>query len=273
MQRDYPQRNDLHREYGLIAFVHIPKTAGTTLNSILAREYAPDERHEIMMRGISWILPRPEFIRRPLISFSKIRKLRSAVKTRTELRLLHGHFDLSIMKHLPVHTRYFTLLRDPVERAMSHYWHYRRRAEERVHPLAERSTLAEWVSNCGLVEMDNGQTRRLAGEMNVPCGRVTREMLERAKSNLATFAAVGLTERFDESLALLVRVFGWASHAYVAQNVGANRPRRSALDPETIQVLERSNYLDLELYRYATALFERALRATRVYARTVAVAG
>ena len=255
----------------MIAFVHIPKTAGTTLNSVLVQEYALNERHEVMMRGMSWILPRPEIIRRPLISFSKIRRLKASVRSRRDLRLVHGHFDLSMMKHLPAGTRYFTLLRDPVERAISHYYHYRRRETERVHPLAMRSTLAEWVGSCGLVEMDNGQTRRLAGEMNVPCGRVTRATLERATSKLAMFAAVGLTERFDESRALLARVFGWGTHPYVVQNVGANRPRRSALDPETIEALERCNRLDLELYQYASALFERALRGMRADARAVAV--
>jgi hypothetical protein len=30
-----------------------------------------------------------------------------------------------------------------------------------VYPLATRSTLGQWVGACGLVEMDNGQTRRL----------------------------------------------------------------------------------------------------------------
>lgn len=243
----------------MIAFVHVPKTAGTTLNSILAQEYAPGERYEIMMRGMSWILPRPEIIRRPLISFSKIRRLRSATRSRRDLRLLHGHFDLSIAKHLPANTRYFTLLRHPVERAISHYCHYRRRACERVHALASRSTIAEWVSACGLVEMDNGQTRRMAGEMNLPCGRVTRHTLERAKSNLAGFAAVGLTERFDETLALLARVFGWSARAYVAQNVGADRPPRSELSRETVEAIERCNRFDLELYRYAADLFESAV--------------
>src|SRR5262249_35256322 len=154
---------------------------------------------------------------------------------------------------------------------ISHYYHFRRRETERVHPLAMRSTLAEWVGSCGLVEMDNGQTRRLAGEMNAPCGRVTRGTLERAKSNLAMFAAVGLTERFDGPRAPPGRVLGWGPRPYVAQNVGANRPRRSALDPETIEALERCNRQDLELYQYASALFERAVRGMRADARAVAV--
>jgi hypothetical protein len=244
---------------GLIAFLHIPKTAGTTLNSILSGEYAPHEYHEIMMRGMNWILPRPAIIRRPLISFSKIRRLRTAVRNQPGLRLVRGHFDLSIARHLPADTRFFTLLRDPVERAISHYYHYRRRLVDRVHPLAMRSTLTEWVSGCGLVEMDNGQTRRLAGEMNLPCGRVTPAMLERAMSRLAQFAVVGITERFDESLLLLQDAFGWRCQRAAASNVGENRPPRIEVGAATLQAIEDCNRFDRELYRFALDLFEEAI--------------
>src|SRR5262252_2889208 len=223
---------------GVIAFVHIPKTAGTTLNSILAEEYAPGERHEIMMRGMSWILPRPTLLRRPLISPSKVRRLKAAVRTQSGLRLIHGHFDLSIAKHFPADAQFVTLLRDPVERAISHYYHYRRRVVDRIHPLAMRASLAEWVRDCGIVEMDNGQTRRLAGEMNLPCGRVTLAMLDRAMSRLAKFAVVGLTERFDESLLLLQRAFGWKAKAVTAQNVGGDRPPRIAVEEEALRTIE-----------------------------------
>ena len=86
---------------GLIAFVHIPKAAGTTLNSILARQYSPDELHEVMMRGMSWIAPRERLLPRPLISFSKLYRLKSALRRPRRRRVIHGHFDLSIMKLLP----------------------------------------------------------------------------------------------------------------------------------------------------------------------------
>jgi hypothetical protein len=252
---------------GLIAFLHIPKTAGTTLNSILAREYAPDECHEIMMRGMSWILPKPAIIRRPLISFSKIRRLRSAARNQPNLRLVRGHFDLSIARHLPADTRFFTLLRDPVERAISHYYHYRRRPVDRIHPLAMRSTLTEWVSACGIVEMDNGQTRRLAGEMNLACGRVTPATLERAMSRLAQFAVVGLTERFDESVLLLQHAFGWKRQSAAASNVGENRPARVEVSEAALQVIEDCNRFDRELYRFASDLFEEAISGIDVKIR------
>jgi len=244
---------------GVVAFLHIPKTAGTTLNAILAQQYSPDETREIMMRGMSWLVPRPTLVPKPLISFSKILRLKSALRYGRSVRMIHGHFDLSIKELLPNDVRLFTFLRDPVERAISHYYHYRRQSGDPVQPLAMRSTLEEWVGDCGLVEMDNGQTRRLAGEMNLPCGRVTQALLERAKSNLArNFAVVGLTEQFEESLILLQHAFGWPLHRFALRNVGGDRPRRDEVSEETLKVLQDCNRHDLDLYRFAVALFERA---------------
>jgi hypothetical protein len=255
METDYAQADRTR----LIAFVHIPKTAGTTLQSMLARQYSSEELHEVMMRGMSWIAPRRRLMPRPLISFSKLHRLKSALHRPRELRLIHGHFDLSIMRLLPAGARCFTLLRDPVERAISHYYHYRRMTADPVHALAMESSLAEWVSERGLVEMDNGQTRRLAGEMDRPFGSVNAEMLERAKSNLAGFAVVGLTERFHESLLLLQRAFGWTLDTSPPRNVGQNRPRRSDVSEEALKAIEHSNCFDAELYRFAAGLFEKAL--------------
>lgn len=244
----------------LIAFVHVPKTAGTTLNSILSHQYAAEQTFEVMMRGMSWIKPRSSLIPKPLIQFSKLRRLKFALKPPHSVRLVSGHFDMSLRNRLPADTQYFTLLRDPIERAISHYHHYRRMTDDAIHPLAMRSTLAKWVSECGLVEMDNGQTRRFAGEMNLPCGRVTPQMLERAKANLAThFTVVGLTERFDETLMLLQQAFNWSTYGFLSRNIGKNRPPRSQVDDATLAVIAQCNHYDLILYQYAEALFQKAL--------------
>jgi len=245
----------------LIGFMHIPKTAGTTLNAMLAEQFLPEQRYEVMMRGMNWRVPGRRLLARPLISFSKLRRLRAALATRRDVRLLHGHFDLSIRGLFPGDIRLFTFLRDPLERAISHYFHYRRRSDDAIHPLAMRSSLVEWVRARGLVEMDNGQTRRLAGMMNVRCGALTRAALELAKSNLAKFAVVGLTERFDESLLLLHRAFGWPLRRLRPCNVGANRPGRDAFGGDVRTAIVEHNALDVELYGFARELLERALRS------------
>jgi hypothetical protein len=97
--------------------------------------------------------------------------------------------------------------------------------------------------------------------MNLACGRVTPALLERAMSRLAKFAVVGITERFDESLILLQRAFGWRARPGLPENVGENRPARIDVGEEALQTIERCNRFDLELYRFASGLFETRVSA------------
>ena len=231
------------------------------MNSILSRHYSQDQIFEIMMRGMSLRLPRYNLIPKVLVSFSKLRRLRAALKSPRRAAVLHGHLDLSLGSLLPDDAEYITLLRHPVQRAISHYHHYRRQSGDPVHELALRSTLTEWVSECGLVELDNGQTRRLAGEMRIPIGRVTCETLERAKRNLEEkFSIVGITERFEEFQVLVHRRFGWPYSHYPMQNTGRAGRTWGTPDDDALSTIEAWNRFDLELYRFAAELLDRAIR-------------
>jgi len=226
---------------------------------MLAQRYAPEAIRKIMMRGMSLIVPPGAKASASLISASKIRRLKWALRDPERVHLIHGHFDLSLERFLPSRARLFTILRDPVERAMSHYYHYRRQSGDPARNLAMSSTLAEWISARGLVEMDNGQTRRLAGELNLPVGRVSERTLDQAKKNLASkFSVIGLTERFEESQVLLSRAFGWQYTRPAARNVGANRPARTEISEAELRLIRNCNSFDVELYRFAAELFARS---------------
>jgi len=228
----------------LIVFVHIMKTAGTTLLSIIRHHHASgEESYKINYNGSS----------------KQVRRLKKVLKQqRDSLRLVHGHMDFSWSSLMPPDARFITMLRDPVQRVISHYYHYRREEVSPIHPLAMRSSLLQWVRDCGIDEMDNGQTRRLAGAMSLPCGQVSSKTLEQAKANLTSkFAVVGLTERFDESQILLHRAFDWPLFRFSARNIGSNRPQRIEVSEEVLKEIEICNRFDLELYRFAFELFEK----------------
>ena len=77
-------------------------------------------------------------------------------------------------------------------------------------------------------QRDNVQSKIVAGsDYNDPC---TREIVEQAKYNLRHhFSVVGLSERLEESLALMKMRFGWKLSSYSSFNVTRSRPKKRDL--------------------------------------------
>jgi hypothetical protein len=126
--------------------------------------------------------------------------------------------------------------------------------------LAETMSLAEFVRSPPFKEVDNDQTRRLAG-VDPEIGGCTNETLRAAKENLRRhFAVVGTTERFDETLVLLKRKLGWQREIIsYPRNVNASRMPTASLSPEVIAAIRQRNELDFELWQYATRLLDEAV--------------
>lgn len=240
-------------------FLHVPKTAGTTLNSIFANHLEDGQRYKLMMRGMSYVRPRFSLFGPRLISRTNLGRFRAALAEPGKLKVIDGHFDMSIARFMPEDAFWITLLRDPVERAISHYRHYRALEKDPMHRTARENTLLSWVMGCNLVEMDNGQTRRLAGAMDAPIGSVDDRMLETAKRNLAKFDMVGLSERFDAFQVLLHAAMGWPLQRYPACNVGKSPVESMPASESDRSVLRAFNRYDDALYEFAHTLFERSI--------------
>jgi hypothetical protein len=85
-------------------------------------------------------------------------------------------------------------------------------------------------------------------------------MLDAAKRHLREFDVVGLTERFDESVALLHHVYGWKMLAIPNRRVRTHtRPAIDSLAPAAVEGLRRLNALDEELYAEGALIFSGAL--------------
>jgi hypothetical protein len=125
-------------------------------------------------------------------------------------------------------------------------------------------SLEDYVRSGIALETDNSQIRALSGDRAAAFGGCTPEMLAQAKRNIeAHFTVTGLTERFDESLILLKRAFGWSNVHYVRANVS---PRKDPVPPGALRAIEEQNALDLELYRWATERFDAAIAADAGFA-------
>ena len=210
------------RRDGIITFAHIPKTAGMTVQFLLRRHFGI--RHLDLPRGFVYT---KELLSRDL-------------KLSPQVRSLAGHSLRPFVDFGTLDDRlvWYTFLREPVNRLLSHYQHA-------VEKNGVTAPLDRWM------------TDRTAGNWQV--GMLSgAEDLDAAKQILDTkIRCVGLMERFDESL-LLIRHRLQLPHFNVAYGKPRNTARRSDLRKRICEQCERHreevmerNALDLALYDYA----------------------
>lgn len=230
-----------------VIFLHIPKAAGSTLNTIIERQYRSNTIFTIKDLRIS---------------INKLKKLPESKKEK--FKVLRGHMGFGLDTFLPQPSTYVTLLRDPVERIISHYYFVLRSPKHYLYKTVRTSgmSLKDYASVGVSLELDNGQMRLIAGNrgeenQGIGFGHCTIEMLERAKRNLRDrFAVVGLAEEFDKTLTLLKQAFRWDNTFYTKQNVTESRPSKRDISTEVLQTIQKHNEFDVELYEYAKNLFQ-----------------
>ncbi len=240
-----------HQKKTLI-FIHIPRTAGTTLNYILNRHYKPTEIYSI-------------YTSRTLDGMDTYRKLPAVCKR--GFKLVRGHFYFGLHASVGGPTSYLTLLRDPVDRIISDYMFTKR---DKHNPLSnvltsKNLTLKDYVESGVSLWTDNVQTRLLAGELGMdrvtPFGRCSEELLEVAKENLDRyFGAVGISERFDEFLLVGRRTYGWSNCFYVKKNTIRNRLPKTGLSEDTLKTIQQFNRFDTALYEYCKKRSDEIVR-------------
>ena len=239
-------KNHQITEPATAVFLHIPKTAGLTLYGIIDDNYDPASIFTVSGA--------------PPLTVENFKALTTSERGRLEM--LRGHFEYGIHQFLPRRAVYFAMLREPVERVLSLYYYALLRPDHRLHQQLHDGSIGIQEIVATDIEMDNCQVRQLCGwGLGVPQGSCTREMLDVAKRNLDSFAAVGISERFDESLLLIQRALGWKTPCYTKRNVTTDRPARAEISPEDMQAIVGANLLDIELYEYSRSLFEKALAA------------
>lgn len=243
-----------------LVLVHIPKTAGTTLGSLLLHHYcerfrrvdmsgvhahADGDRLEVTRYGAGGTVERIE--RFPLAA---------------HVEAVSGHIPVGLLGLLPPAERHVTILRDPVERTLSQYYHLVGRRAVWRHEWLPAPTpelrLGDAIGERSYIP-DNLQTRMLCGLVSVE-QPLPGDALERATRALRErFTHVGTTERFEELVALLNLDLGWPTVLYERARVNEVRPRGRNVPPEEIRLAEEANELDRELHTEAARLQAEAV--------------
>jgi hypothetical protein len=231
-----------------VIFLHIPKTAGTTLNRIIEWQYNP---LAIFTMDPYRIRATPE------------RLQRLSERRRRSLRMVRGHLYYGIHEFLPQGATYFTMLREPVARFFSSYYFIQRRP---LHPM-HRKVTTERIGVEDFIRLTprrhNLQCSLIAGIRND--GTCDDRILDKAKENLAkSFSVVGISERFEESLMLMAKTFDWEIPFYENRKVSKTRPQ---IDPNAVEMIRDHNRLDFELYEFGKGLFEESLQKKKAAVR------
>jgi hypothetical protein len=223
----------------LIVFMHIQKTAGTSLVHMAARHYGNDN-----------IITHGDYVGRPPESLMHI-------------PFVSGHFGYDYAKKLVKWRKSFTFLRDPVERILSLYYFYRTQDPETfpMYRIAHESDLAEFLIR-GLEDplvksrIWNNQTWQIAHGYAHQDNRgiedfSQRELLDLALQHIGNFSFIGLAENFESDAAFVAKILGWQTPENNTW-VNANQGRRTTKDLsiEEVSLLDELTILDRKLYRH-----------------------
>jgi hypothetical protein len=235
-----------------LIFLHIPKTAGTTIHQIIDRHYSIDQ--------IFWV--NATQVNESIHEFKNLQE-----EKRRNFKLIKGHMGFGLHKFVPQPCTYFTLLRDPVKRIISHYYYVLRNPNHYLHQIVtqKQMDLKAFVSSGISLELDNGQTRLIAAsngneDESIEFGYATPELLETAKQHLINyFSVVGVMEEFDLTLLLLQKKLGWKNILYSRKNTGKNQNKKSNISTDILSVIKQHNALDIELYQFAKQLLKQQI--------------
>jgi hypothetical protein len=221
-----------------MVFLHIEKAGGSTLHNILTNYYNPETILHL------------EYMSNGEMELSKV--------DCSKLKLVKGHITFEVMAKLANNWKCYSMLREPKERVISYYYYVKQKASHHHSTLIQENkwSLKEYILKSQNLQMDNGQVRYISGS-HKPFGKIDGSDLDLAKFNIENhFLAVGLTERFDESLIILKNLLGWKrSPVYELANVNTNKKTIHEIDENDINAILEMNKFDLELYEFVKKRF------------------
>lgn len=247
--------------------VHIEKTGGTSVRGALVQHFGPervllyDRMNDAVMRASERTIQREnprvdEIIRRlkqvPLLS--QVRRLHLLFKEASEQDLrfppeqlpddfdvLHGHLDIERFEGIFKNPRLITVVRDPLERMISHYQHAGViKGKSRIPPPGFSKSM-EFEEFSMLPSLQNFQTRRLGGK------------------TLSDFYLVGTTEKLPDFLLALGLINKGDSTPFLNKGVGRSRSSVS-ITAGFRRLFETQHALDYETYANARDSFSPSIK-------------
>lgn len=226
-------------------FIHIQKTAGTSLLEV-ARQYYADS---MTSHGDCWGRSPDEF---------------------KDVLFVSGHFGYDFAKRLMDDRFTFTFLRDPMERILSMYFFcknrnpdefmiYRRAHELDLEGFLQAGLTDPWVKK----NIWNNQVWQLAhGYAHLDNRTINAfsegELLALAQEHLGKLDYVGFTETIDTDGPEIFSALGISNVCAIPRvNITSTLCKTATISPGASGLLEELTVLDRQLYDYAWQRFKR----------------
>jgi hypothetical protein len=232
---------------------HVPKTAGTSMATMLVSAFPADEICPVAHWDKIVLLPKVDLV---------------------NYRLFIGHYASYLERFLKKRLNKIALLREPVDRTISHFAFIQRDATHPFYHKVQSQTLRDFVEDPETrPNVENYQARYLAdfgydpsviaatdfGSANhdfplqmhideLSMREDPTDLRAKALTALDDFVLIGVVEDFSVHIKRLADILGVEFGAPVWANVSPQRPANHDLDKLTLGAIHDATPIDRELY-------------------------
>ena len=220
-------------------FSHIPKTAGTSLENYLSQLFLIQDIVHVNAPDLNKI---PEVLN------------------------LKNQFPRFIAGHHPMHGLLYQLLpkqklvhlalmREPIARILSYYNYLKSRKTHALHDSVLGMDFDTFIQQ-PMVELNNGQSRRLAGMLHSDEKISDHELFKCAKNVIDNcFTLVGVTEKIELFVQLIENKCGVTINRSEPKNSSNKSLKMNEINSRQLELIQKNNAADIMLYDYVFEKF------------------
>ena len=233
-----------------IFFLHLPRTAGTTIDAIFKQN-----------------LPAESILK--IYSQSEYQKYKKKKKDRlSDIKYITGHLLLDTVNPPTFYgepVRAITLLRDPIKRLISEYIFLKTWKKQHLYSYLNDNAISfsQYITSEEKILVYRGKnfmTRCISGDSLEQTNNIN-ESLEKAKYNLSNnFWFFGLQERFMESIVYLSEKAELNNILHDKHNALILKKDEFEISQADINLAQEYNAADIALYNFAATEFDKRIK-------------